>query len=358
MSRLPAVLTLVLVLAGCAEPPPADTHAAGSTTAFSKVQPDGAILFPRDHGEHPDYQLEWWYLTANLRDDQGRDYGAQWTLFRFALRPPLADVTPSAPDWQSSQLYFAHCALSSADWHLASERFARGATGLAAVAADPLSARIEDWVLHSDVSPGSPDPFASARAFCDAPGRFSLDLQIANAGPLVRHGKAGFSQKHPDPKHASWYYSAPFLRLSGVVERDGQPVTVTGQGWFDHEWTSALLSEEQVGWDWGSLLLDDGSRLMVFRVRGREGQDFFSGSFIDSSGQVETLAAEDFSMQPLDEEEPSRRWRITVPARELDVVIESLGENHWMELSTRYWESPVRVSGSHSGRGFLEMTGY
>uniref|UniRef100_UPI0006E6D2BD lipocalin-like domain-containing protein n=1 Tax=Vibrio splendidus TaxID=29497 RepID=UPI0006E6D2BD len=85
-----ALLGAFVALAGCDEPPPERSGAgfAGlgeSTAGFVQAGPDTTLSFPADHGAHPDYRIEWWYLTANLKDEQGEPLGLQWTLFRQAL---------------------------------------------------------------------------------------------------------------------------------------------------------------------------------------------------------------------------------------------------------------------------------
>jgi len=323
---------------------------------FSLPDPDRQLIFPQDHGAHPDFRIEWWYLTANLQDALGQNYGVQWTLFRTALRPD----EPQEPmeGWHSPQIWMGHAGLTSATHHLSAERLARGGIGQGGVTTTPFLAWIDDWKME-----GQPD-LSKVTLFARGMD-FSYTLQAATDGnaPLILHGDRGYSVKSAAGQ-ASHYYSQPNYKIEGTLNFPYGAVEVSGDGWLDREWSSQPLSSDQTGWDWFSLRFDSGEKLMAFVLRSRNGdEDYASGSWISSSGLVQNLSQDDFSAHPLEYEKVAGRsipvkWAITLPERNLSVEISALNPNSWMDTSVAYWEGPVQVEGSHHGTGYLEMTGY
>lgn len=314
------------------------------------AQPERAtrLVFPADHGAHPAYRIEWWYLTANLTGPDGTPYGLQWTLFRTALAPETGE------GWNTPQIWFGHAAVTIAQEHHVAERFARGGIGQAGVQADPFAAWIDDWQMA-----GNDLDTLSLRASGPA---FAYDLHLAAEGPLVLHGENGYSVKS-QAGQASHYYSQPFYRISGTISLPEGEVPVSGQGWLDREWSSQPLAEDQSGWDWFSLTFDTGDKLMGFRLRQSDGSDFTSGTWIGHDGETRALSDGDFVANPLDttrvaDRAVPTRWRVTVAERGVDVTVAALNPRAWMAVSLPYWEGPVTVSGSHTGVGYLEMTGY
>jgi predicted secreted hydrolase len=348
------LLLACLLLAGCDAPaPPARSYAGlgDEAAAFRQVTRNTALVFPRDHGAHDGYRIEWWYVTANLRDAQGRDWGVQWTLFRSALRPG-----PETQGWSSPNLWMGHAALTDPSGHQVSETLARGGIDQAGVETGPFRAWINDWSLQGDDNIHRLQMRASGQGF-------SYDLTLASEQPLVLHGDHGYSEKSGKGQ-ASYYYSQPFYQVTGEIERDGQCIAVTGQAWLDREWSSQPLAAGQSGWDWFSLHLGSGAKLMLFQVREDQGQPYRAGTWIGPDGQVRALQGAEVELMPLawaDQANGKRvptRWRVQVPAVQLDVQVEAVQTKAWMGTRFPYWEGPVRVSGGTQGRGYLEMTGY
>jgi predicted secreted hydrolase len=309
------------------------------------------LTFPRDHGPHPDFRIEWWYVTAALTDADGAPCGVQWTLFRTALAP-----NDWGEGWYSAQLWMAHAACTTADSHRAAERFARGGIGQAGVTRPPFDAWIDDWRLH-----GPGDGFDDLRMTAAAPG-FAYDLSLRATGPLVLHGDAGFSLK-AERGQASYYYSQPFLRAEGTLTIDGRERRVTGDAWLDREWSSQPLDPDQTGWDWFSLVLEDGTRVMLYRIRHKEGRDSFTGTWIAPAGAATVLARDAATLTPLGfatvaGRKTPVRWRAAIPARGFEAEVTALNPQAWNGLTVAYWEGPVSVTGGARGRGYLEMTGY
>lgn len=351
-----SVPVLCLLLGACDPPPPPPAGFAGlgqDAAAFSPVVRGQALQFPRDHGPHDGYRIEWWYVTANLRDAQGRDWGAQWTLFRSALRPG-----GEQPGWASPNLWLGHAALSGPFGHQFSETLARGGIGQAGVQAQPFKAWIDAWSLQAVNGEGVEQLQMRAGG-----SGFSYRLNLSSQRPLVLQGDQGYSEKSGQGQ-ASYYYSQPFYTVDGEVERDGQRYRVTGNAWLDREWSSQPLAPDQQGWDWFSLHLEDGVRLMLFQVRQAGAAPYRAGTWIAADGSSTPLSGAQIKLEPLARTELQggpqvpTRWRVQVPERQLDIEVDALVPQAWMGTRFPYWEGPVQVQGSRTGRGYLEMTGY
>ncbi|GHF56363.1 lipocalin-like domain-containing protein [Seohaeicola zhoushanensis] len=316
---------------------------------FAVPDPAHRLSFPADHGAHPEFRIEWWYLTATLTGEDGRDYGIQWTLFRSALAPYEAE------GWASPQLWMAHAALTTPDRHFVAERRARGGIGQAGVSAEPFLAYLDDWEMRA-TAPGIVALSLSARG-----QDFSYALTLEAQGPLVLQGDQGYSVKSRDG-HASHYYSQPAYDVTGTLTLPDGPVRVTGQGWLDREWSSQPLSGTQSGWDWFSLSFEGGEKMMGFRLRDTAG-DFTAATWISPDGSAEALPEGALSVEPLTTSQVAgrgvpTRWRLDLPAKGLSVDVTALNPQAWMTTSFPYWEGPVTITGSHAGKGYLEMTGY
>ena len=343
---------------------PGAAHAQGfaglGTTAegFAIPRRGQALTFPEDHGPHYAYRIEWWYLTSVLTGADGQDYGIQWTLFRSALAPE------QGAGWSAPQLWMGHAGLTTASRHFSAERLARGGIGQAGVVAQPFDAWIDDWRMQG-AAPAGGDEFDALRI--SARGRdFGYALDYRAEGPLVLQGDRGYSVKSPAGQ-ASYYYSQPFYRVSGTLDLPGGPVPVpvTGQGWLDREWSSQPLAEDQAGWDWVSLIFENGARMMGFQLRGTD--IFTSGTWIAADGTATPLPHNALRFTALEQAQVAGRqvpvrWRIEAPAQGpmpgLRIETRPLNPQSWMDTSVPYWEGPLRFDGSHQGRGYLEMTGY
>lgn len=342
---------LALLLAPCAH---AQGFAGLGTDAegFAIPERGRALQFPADHGPHPDYRIEWWYLTATLSGEDGQDYGMQWTLFRSALEPQ------EATDWDSPQVWMGHAGLTSATQHFSAERFGRGGVGQAGVTAEPFEAWIDDWHMQS-IATGDHDALDQLRVHARG-ADFSVTLEFTAQGPLVLQGDQGYSVKSGEGQ-ASYYYSQPFYTVAGTLDLPDGPVPVTGQGWLDREWSSQPLAGDQSGWDWVSLHFDDGHRMMGFQLRGRE--SFTAGTWITPEGDATPLPDGAVRFTPQEHTRINGRdvpthWQIDWAEGGVSLTTTPLNPQAWMDLSVQYWEGPLRFTGSHTGRGYLEMTGY
>ena len=321
---------------------------ATDAEGFTLPAPDPVFDFPADHGPHPDFRIEWWYVTANMTDPDGTPYGLQWTLFRSGLLPE------ERPGLDSPQVWFGHAAVTTPEAHYATERFARGGIGQAGATAAPFAAWIDDWSL------AGPD-FDDLTMTASGPD-FAYGVRLGAEGPLVFHGDGGFSTKS-ESGQASYYYSQPRYALEGVLTLPEGDVPVTGHAWLDREWSSQPLEADQTGWDWFSLSFDTGAQLMAYRLRSEDGSAYTAATWIAADGTARSLPEGAVTAVPTATAEVAGRrvpvhWSLGLPEEGLDIAVEALNDAAWMDLAIPYWEGPVVVSGSHTGVGYLEMTGY
>jgi predicted secreted hydrolase len=339
-------------------------------SGFARATAPKAFSFPADHGSHPDFQTEWWYYTGNLTADTGQQFGYQLTFFRRALLP-AADRAVRTSAWATEQLYMAHFALTDvADAQFyAFERFARGAAGLAGVTVQPdYRVWLEDWQVRQ-VSPNT----VRLQATQD---QLHLDLLLTDQKGVILQGDAGYSRKGSDPGNASYYYSLTHQTTTGTVQVAERRYTVSGLSWMDHEYSTSALAAGQVGWDWFSLHLADGSELMLFEIRRADGSidAFSSGTYIAADASVTHLLPGDFSLQAQDvwqsphtDARYPARWQIAIPKLGITLQTEPLLADQELLLSYPYWEGAVRLQGEQvlngkttalTGVGYVEMTGY
>ena len=333
---------------------------------YAQVTGPCGLVFPQDHGPHPDYKTEWWYYTGNLTTPEGRPFGFELTVFRVGLIPPAVEL-PDDSTWYSESLYFAHFALSDieANEFHAFERYARPGPGLAGAQGSPYRVWLEDWSI---VEMGRDSYRLQA-----AQDGIAIDLNLTDVMGVILHGENGYSRKGKEVTNASYYYSQPSLRADGLVQVRGETHQVSGWAWKDHEFSTGVLDEGQIGWDWFSLQFDDGSALMLFQLRESGGgtSDSSSGTFIHADGSTRSLQNDDFNMTVLD------RWRSPhtggiYPAAwniQLNEPNCELNVQPWMTdqevnfPAVTYWEGAVRFEGmcegkSASGNGYTELTGY
>ena len=328
---------------------------ADNADGFAPVVPGKTFAFPADHGPHPDFRVEWWYVTANLRDAAGAACGVQWTLFRQATKPGA-----ELEGWANQQLWMGHAAITRAGTHRTSETFARGGVGQAGVEAKPFRAWIDAWQMRG-LDPMRDADIAPLELTASS-ADFSYALRLDADRPLVLQGNGGYSRKS-ERGQASYYYSQPFFKVSGSITIDDKPVDVSGQAWMDREWSSQPLASDQTGWDWLSLHLNSGEKLMLYRLRQKDGRNDLFGNWIEPDGRSTEIASADNGMTPkvlteIDGRKIPTSWHIAIPQRHFAIDCAPLNPKSWMGTSFPYWEGPISFAGSHSGVGYLEMTGY
>ena len=331
----------------------------GAAAPYPVVRPGVVLHFPVDHGAHPQFRTEWWYVTGWLRTADGHDLGFQVTFFR--TRPPVDARNPSR--FAARQVLFAHVALSDpGSGHLLhSERTARAGFGLASAAEGTADVALRDWRLVR-LANGQWQTEVTADGF-------ALSMAMQPTQPPLLQGQGGYSRKGPRPEQASYYYSMPHLRITGSVRRRAKVVAVTGEAWLDREWSSQYLSPDAQGWDWTGINFDDGSALMAFRIRRKGGGTVWTGGTLrGADGTTTVLGPNDVSFRPLATWRSAATGAVYPVAQELGIRT-GQGVKRWQltplfaaqELDSRrsglpvYWEGAVRTAG---GRGYLELTGY
>lgn len=360
------LLSFAVIMGGV----PHSLSAGDPQNRFRLALPGYQFTFPRDHGSHDGFRTEWWYYTGQLTAKNGRRFGYELTFFRRAVPPVQVKTRPSR--WTIAQLYLAHFALSDLDRKRFryAEKVSRAGLGKAGAAAEQLNVWIDQWTARS--LPGEPMRIQLQAEHKD----FRIDLLLVPAKPLVIHGTGGISRKGADVGQASHYYSFTRLATEGTVTIGEDPLPVTGTSWMDHEFGSADLGHDLVGWDWFSLQLANGTELMWYRLRRADGSadPASSGTLVSADGHVQPLSLNDVQVEPLDfwtspqsgARYPSR-WKLTARQLNLDVEITPLLAEQ--ELITRrstqvtYWEGAVNVAGTQAGRsltgqGYVELTGY
>ncbi|MGE4243856.1 lipocalin-like domain-containing protein [Ramlibacter sp.] len=340
-------------------------HAILASTAFAFARtafalPPAVLAFPRDHGAHPDYRTEWWYITGHATAGS-REFGFQVTFFRSRVDETQAMTSKFA----AKQLVFGHAAVTDLEGRKLhhDQRIAREGFGVATAAQGDARLKLRDWSLERGAD-------GTWHANIPAAG-FALDLRFAATQPVLLQGSQGLSRKGPEEAQASYYYSQPQLAASGRIALNGRTFDATGRAWLDHEWSESLLHPEAVGWDWIGMNLDDGSALTAFRLRRRDGTALWDGgSFRTAEGKVSIAPSGSTRFVP------RRRW--TSPASRATYPVEWLlttasgvytvkARLDDQELDSRastgaiYWEGLADLyarDGRRIGRGYLEMTGY
>jgi predicted secreted hydrolase len=330
------------------------------------------FAFPADHGPHPDFRNEWWYVTGNLDGDDGRRFGFELTIFRFSLTPQGAEPSADLSAWRSNQVYIGHFALTdggAGQFHVA-QRFSRGGLGLAGATAEPLRIWLDDWSIAGARAPDAYE-FGLPWRLQAHDGEIGLDLTLIPQKPPVLNGVNGLSQKSAEAGNASYYYSITRLRTEGSVRIGHDKFAVSGLSWLDREWGSSALSGEQEGWDWYALQLSDGSDLMFYNLRRSDGsQDIHSaGTLILADGNTVHLSRDDVIVAVLDSWQSPHggrypiAWQIKVPEYELNLKIDPIQDAQELITTVRYWEGAVDIAGARgttpiTGRGYVELTGY
>lgn len=365
---LPGRLTLCLGLG-------LTLHAAGPAQAeppdhFAAATPGYRFEFPKDHGAHPAYRTEWWYYTGHLQAADGRAFGFELTFFRRAIPPEEVKTLPSR--WSVTQLYLAHFAVTDITqrrFHF-SEKLSRAGLGKAGADESRLHVWIDDW--QATASPAT----AGAQILAAQDHGYSLSLTLEPVKPVVIHGRDGISRKGADSRQASHYYSLTRLAATGRLRIGQESFDVTGTSWMDHEFGSAELGTDLVGWDWFSLQLADKTELMLYRLRRRDGSSdpVSSGTMVFADGQTRHLAFADFQIEPHGSWTSAdskatypNKWRIAIPSLDLTLEVTPLLADQELRTSrstqVTYWEGAAAVSGTKQGdpikgQGYVELTGY
>jgi len=338
----------------------------GFAADWKKAEPGWQYEFPRDHHIHNEFKTEWWYFTGNLIDPEGHRFGYELTFFRQGIRP-LAERNPSSSRFIVDELKFAHFALT--DVKKGQFRFeqktSRGSFGEAGFDNGERLAWIDNWSLTV-----SGDDMFDLTAMN---GNADIHLHLRAIKGAIIHGENGVSVKASASGHASHYYSVPRLETTGEISLDGKSHSIRGESWFDHEWATGQLAEEQAGWDWICVQWEDGTELMLYRMRLKNGESdpSSSGTLIGADGTSSHLQSADFGMKPIAFWKSKANgvtypigWKVTIPEREMELVVRATVEDQELVMDPiTYWEGAIDANGTRNGKpikgcGYLELTGY
>jgi predicted secreted hydrolase len=333
---------------------------ADGGAGYARVAEPRPFVFPRDHGPHPEFQTEWWYYTGNLDAEDGRHFGFQLTFFRRSLTPTPAERPSSMA---ARNVYMAHFALSdvAGKQFYAFDRFSRDGGELAGASGEPFRVWLEDWYALGEGPEGMRMQLHAAQQ------DVAIDLMLDNTRPPALQGDRGLSQKGQAAGNASLYYSLTRMPTTGSVRVGEASYRVRGLAWMDREFGTSALEAGIVGWDWFSLQLDDGRDLMLYNLRREDGtpSPFSAGTLIERDGTTRRLALDEFRIETLDTWRSPHsqvtypaRWRLTLPALNIQLDLEPYLADQELALTVTYWEGAVRVNGTATGSGYVELTGY
>jgi len=319
----------------------------GSSAPGNFAEPPPLVSLPADEAPH-DAGIEWWYFNGLLTDGQGQEYSYHYVTFNSqggAAVPHLLQA--SLGDHTSGE-------------HLTGEKVLLQAPYRDAVG---VNVAVNGWEMQGDGQVYSLE--------FDLGGR-SLDLKAVSTRPPVLHQGVGLVDLGPAGE--TFYYSRTRLDVTGSITVAGEQRPVTGSAWMDHQWGEVV--GQQVGWDWASLQLDDGSDLMAVQVWDPSDKTPFSGygTLVSPGGSALTLDEDDLSITARDTwtspdtgiTYPSG-WMLNVTSLDLSLELEPVLANAEFAGSSytpaAYWEGEVRVSGTREGReiggrGFVELVGY
>lgn len=359
LTKLLAGLALVLFLGTEGAP-------AARSGEFQAARPGRAFHFPEDHGSHPEFKTEWWYYSGHLRSAAGRRFGYQLTFFRVALARPDPEVKSA---WAANTVYFAHLALTdvSRQKFVYREKAQRGALGLAGAETGRLRVWVDDWQAETK------GEAHHLRAKADG---LAVELTLSPLKAPVLHGEAGYSRKSATAAVASHYYSVTRLATRGRIRLDGEVLEVEGTSWLDREFGSGQLAENQAGWDWFALQLADGTDLMLYLMRLKDGgiDQASAGTLVDPTGRAHPLKLADFQVtatgtwtSPQSRATYPAKWEIALPAWGYRLTLApTLSDQELLtggQTRLIYWEGQVQIAGTKNGQpltgqGYVELTGY
>lgn len=365
IKRIVAGLFFCLAVMGCTRPPEPEriniTQALSATDqadCFETAVKDTPLVFPEDFGPHDRFQTEWWYYTGNVFTEAGRHFGYQLTFFRQALS---CEPVEKGSQWRTQNLYFAHFAVTdtgSAQFHAAT-RMNRESLSIAGARSAPYKVWIDDWQVHQQ---------GDTQVMQATDKDFSIRFDLTPVKPMILQGDKGYSRKGSAASNASYYYSRPRMKTDGVIAINGERHAVSGFSWFDHEWSTSALDQDVAGWDWFSAHLDDGTDLMVCRIRTEDGlpNGFGFGSISFPDGSYTILTQDQFTITDLDQWKSRKthitypsKWEITIPQHRITLRVTPVIPDQEHDHLFAYWEGAARFEGDgRQGFGYVEMTGY
>jgi len=341
---------------------------------FAEVEKRYTWKFPRDHGQHPAYQTEWWYFTGNLKTENDRRFGYELTFFRQALAPA---ILPRASAWAFRDVYIAHFSITDIERQrfYYDQKMKRGALQLANADSTLLRVDLGDWFARQENFAKNGNSAGAGNFHLHAASAFGqIDLVLQSTKPVVFHGDHGLLRNSDLRRDAAYYHSLTSLKTKGILAIEGEPLRVEGWSWMDHEFFTPIANPAMAGWDWLSLHLSDSTEIMLAHLRLADGSisSYSVGTVIYADGVSQHLSMRDFAFtpqswwtSPLSGGKYPVEWKVKF--LDYDLQLSTPVKNQ--ELDTRpttgriYWEGCVEVVGEKSerkikGEGYLEMTGY
>lgn len=383
------------------------------TVGFERIYGPRKLIFPQDHGIHDGFKTEWWYFTGVLFDSDSNKYGYQLTFFKSMLPnlnltqlkgdytqlqdnltqlesdstqlnvnmtqlndnlTPLNGKLTSLEDdsWRTNHIFMAHFAVSdvSNGNFYQFERFSRPSAGISGVLNYPFKAWVEDWTVFQTDSTDYGDVLPDLKLIARAEN-VVLSLDLHSLKQLILQGNAGYSQKSPLKGNSSLYYSSSRILSEGFIELNGKRTALKGNSWFDREWSTSFLDKNQAGWDWFSIIFDNYTELMLYRMRNKDGSTSLmtAGTLINRDGTSLKLNYTDLKIVPTrfwDDGNGSNyplNWLIEIPSLKYSIRIEPALDRQVLNGVIKYWEGAINAYCDKNGTlihgyGFMELTGY
>jgi predicted secreted hydrolase len=340
-----------------------EDHGAG----FARADGPWQFAFPDDHGAHPAFRTESWYFRGNLVADTERRFGFQLTFFRLALQP---EPPPSPSAWATNQVYRAHLALTdrAQNQFRAFERFSRAALGLSGATKAPARVWLENWAAESLTDSGGAAGFHLSAATDD----ITLDLRLHAQKPPVLSADTDLIQGATGSRGGLHFFLMTRMRAEGVLRIGAETFQVQGMSWLDRAWGDMTGPRGQIALNRFTLQLDDDREIMCLQLHRRDGsgKPVSTGLLVLADGSNYRLDRRDMTLDALDYWESPRdgvrypaRWRLGIPAEQMELEIVPYVADQEMDLSVRYWAGAVAITGQAggqpvSGAGHVELTGY
>jgi predicted secreted hydrolase len=359
------------------------TRGALAADGFKQAIEPRVFAFPADHGSHAGFQTEWWYVTGNMKNDDGHEFGFQFTIFRRAIDARSAAERGRGSKWAVGDVYLGHLAVSDIGGKsfVFGETVQRGNVGLAgatdaAEKTSPISVTLGNWNFVRFGDDGK-----DARGWKLEARENGIDLSLTLTETLapILHGKAGqegLSLKGPQPGQASYYYSVAGLETAGTLKLNGRSYKiVSGRSWMDHEFGSNQLSEAQAGWDWFAIQLDNKGVLMLYVLRHKDGsiEPASSGTWVAPDGSRTHVDLADLKFtrgrswtSPTSDGQYTLEWTIDIAKLNLSLTVTAAQDDQEIKPGNNsgvsYYEGATRVKGTLNGAevkgdGYLEITG-
>ncbi len=306
----------------------------------AKGDDNRSVFLPEDDAPHTD-KIEWWYYNGHLTSESGKQFSFHYCIFLIngMMTHTIAQV--SLADHQTKKHYLA-------------QRRTGGNPSLGTFKQFQFTLR--DWQMKG----GNGEDRLHA-----VTDQFSFDLQLSSHAAPVLHGRGGIISL--GAAGDSYYYSRERMAITGTLKTGKTDETVHGLAWFDHQWGNFSIG--QLGWDWFSLQMDNGTDIMIYQLRDRLNKPVLYTGSVTQNGNTEILSNDDFIMIPghpwVSKKTGIRyplTWHIKIPDHNIDITTRSIINDSEFDarLTTYnvYWEGAVEVKGSHHGKGFMELSGY